>query len=82
MEEISRGQRRLQGQGDRGQQQLLPGPPPPEGALPGPPLENGLPMKGFKSNRGAAGASKTEGYNVAYVGNVAFEATPDDLEKL
>ncbi len=80
MEEISRGQRRLHGQGQQAghgdsgqQQQQLEGDG--EGA-------GGLPIKGFKSRRGAAGAAKTEGYNVAYVGNVAFEATPDDLMKL
>jgi hypothetical protein len=30
----------------------------------------------------AAGPGKTAGYNVAYVGNIAFEAGPDDLKAL
>ncbi|KAF6252896.1 hypothetical protein COO60DRAFT_1550635 [Scenedesmus sp. NREL 46B-D3] len=30
----------------------------------------------------AAGPGKTAGYNVAYVGNIAFEAGPDDLQAL
>jgi hypothetical protein len=35
-----------------------------------------------KQKRGAAAANKTEGYTVAYVGNVAFEAKPQDLLEL
>jgi hypothetical protein len=30
----------------------------------------------------SSGPGKTAGYNVAYVGNIAFEAGPDDLKAL
>ena len=31
---------------------------------------------------GSSGPQKTPGYNVAYVGNIAFEVTPQELQEL
>jgi hypothetical protein len=70
MDEMARSQQRQQGQQQQGEQEQQ---------------HHGAPSGGgsaAKQKRGAAAANKTDGYTVAYVGNVAFEATPQALMEL
>ena len=45
-------------------------------------VEGGTSKAVAATPNGSSGPQKTPGYNVAYVGNIAFEVTPQELQEL